>query len=83
MDAVIQNIWKAVNGLRQADDQSTALCYSLLNLMIKQGVVTREEATRQIEKSTIKVVAIHKQIAEAMQEQSSDAGEYKGSKTVH
>ena len=51
MDAAMQKIWKAVTSLEQADTHSTALCHSIINLMINQGVVTKKEFTRQIEKS--------------------------------
>ena len=43
--------------LEQADIYPTARCYSIVNLMINQGVVTKEEVTRQIEKSVAKVVS--------------------------
>jgi t-SNARE complex subunit (syntaxin) len=83
MNAGLQKIWKAVASLKQADHHTTAMCYSIINLMIRQGVVTREEATLQIEKSVAKVVALHEQIAEAIQEQSSDAGGNNGMKSLH
>ena len=74
MEAVMQKIWKAVTSLEQADIHSTALCHSIINLMINQGVVTKEEFRRQIEKSIIKVVSVHKKIVQAMQDQNSAAG---------
>ena len=74
MDTTIMKIWKAVTSLEQADVQSTALCHSIINLMINQGVVTKEEFKKQIENSITKVVSVHKQIAKAMQNQNSAAG---------
>ena len=74
MDAATHKIWQAVTSLEQADIHSTALCHSIINLMINQGVVTKEELTRQIEKSVAKVVSVHKQIAKAIQDQNSAAG---------
>ena len=82
MDTATQKIWKAVTGLEQADIHSAARCHSIINLMINQGVVTKEEFTRQIEKSVAKVVTVHKKIAEAIQDQNSAAGDNPGLKTL-
>jgi hypothetical protein len=51
--------------------------------MIRQGVVTKEEATRQIQKSVAKIVALHKEIAETMQDRNSAAGANARLKTLH
>ena len=74
MNAATQKIRQALTSLEQADIHSTALCHSIINLMLNQGVVTREELARQIEKSVAKVVSVHKQIAKAIQDQNSAAG---------
>ncbi len=73
MDETILKIWKAVKSLEKADIDSTAMCYSIIDLMIDQGLVTREEFARQVEKSVAKVVSVHKQIAEAMRERYPDS----------
>jgi hypothetical protein len=83
METALQKIWKAVTGLKQADHQSTAMCYSIINLMIKQGIVTREEATRQIEKSVVHVVSLHKEISEAMRDKMSAAVKNSGMTSLH
>ena len=76
METAIQQIWKAVTGLEQADHQATAMCYSIINLMIKQGIVTKEEVSRQIEKSVTKVVTRHKEIVRTMNDQQSNTGNH-------
>jgi hypothetical protein len=73
MDAGMQKIWKAVTSIEQADTHSTALSHSIINLMINQGVVTKKEFTRQIEKSVAKVVSVHKQKAKTIKDQNSAA----------
>jgi hypothetical protein len=83
MDAIMEKIWKAVKGLDQADVHSAALCHSIINLMITQGVVTKEEVALQIEKSVAKVVLVHKKIVKAMNEQSAGAGGIEGRQTLH
>jgi hypothetical protein len=83
MDAALQKIWQALTSLKQADDQRAAMCHTIINLMIRQGVVTKEEATRQIQKSVAKIVALHKEIAETMQDRNSAAGANARLKTLH
>jgi hypothetical protein len=82
MNAAMQEIWKVVSGLEQADVHSAAMCHSIIKMMINQGVITKEEFTRQIAKSTIEVVSVHKQIVKAMQEQKSAADADRGLKTL-
>ena len=74
MNTATQKIWKAVGSLEKADTQAAALCHSIINMMINHGVVTKEEFTRQIEKSVTQVVSVHKKIAKAMQNQNSAVG---------
>jgi hypothetical protein len=50
--------------------------------MVRQGVVTREDANRQIEKSILKVVSVHKQIANAMQDLNTGPSGRSGVKTI-
>ena len=83
MDAPTQKIWNFVKNLEQGDDQATALCYSIINLMIKHRIVTKEEAARQIEKSVAKVVTVHKRIVEAMEEKIEKYDENAGRKYLH
>ncbi len=69
-----EKIWKAVTNLDKADIQTAALCHAIIAVMIDNGIVTKKEATRQIEKSILKVVTVHKQIANAMYDQNSALG---------
>lgn len=83
MVSATQKIWEAVANLDRADTHTAALCHAIINMMVDQGVITREDASRQIEKSILKVVAVHRKIAEAMQDQITDPGARSGSKTLH
>ena len=72
-----------MTNLEQTDNQTTAMCYSIINLMIKHRIVTREEAALQIEKSIAKVVATHRRIIEAMRERSENADRTAWGKALH
>jgi hypothetical protein len=63
-----QKIWQAVTNLDQSDTYTAALCHAIINMMVHQGIVTREAANRQIEKSTMEVISVHKRIVKAMQD---------------
>jgi len=73
MTADTEKIWKALTNLDRADFHTTALCHSIINLMIANEIVSREEATRQIEISIAKVVTAYKQIVRAGKDQDSDS----------
>ena len=77
-----EKIWKAVTNLDKTNIQTAALCHAIITVMIDNGIVTKKEATRQIEKSILKVVMIHKQIANAMYDQNSALGAWAGLKTL-
>lgn len=83
IEAPTQKIWNFVRNLEHGDDQTTALCYSIINLMIKHRIVTKEEAALQIEKSVAKVVTVHKRIVEAMREKNENSGDNAGRKHLH
>ncbi len=51
MDAATQKIWQAVTSLEQADIHSTALCNSIIKLIIDQGVAAWPQGKIQIGKS--------------------------------
>ena len=68
MISATQKIWEAVANLDRTDTHTAALCHAIINMMIHQGIVTREEANRQIEESLMKVVSVHKRIVNAMQD---------------
>lgn len=82
MVSATQKIWEAVANLDRADTHTAALCHAIINMMVQQGVVTREDATWQIEKSILKVVSVHNQIANAMQDLNSDLGARSEAKTI-
>jgi hypothetical protein len=68
MNAATQKLWEAVAKLDRTDTHTAALCHAIINMMIHQGIVTREEANRQIEESFMNVVSVHKRIVNAMQD---------------
>ena len=74
MEPAVEKIWKAGTGLEQADVHSTAMCHSIIKMMIDSEVVTRQEFARQIQKIMTEVVAVHKKIAKAMREQRGAFG---------
>jgi hypothetical protein len=67
MVSATQKIWQAVATLDRTDTHTAAVCHAIINLMIHQGIVTREEANRQIEKSLQEVLSIHQRIVNTMQ----------------
>lgn len=69
MGQEIEKIWNVVTNLDKADLDAAAACHAIIALMIANHVVTREEATQQIEKSVQKVVTVHQKIREAMEMQ--------------
>lgn len=74
MAPATRKIWEAVANLDRGDTHTAALCHAIINIMVQQGVVTREDANRQIEKSVLKVVSVYKQIANAMQDLKTGLG---------
>lgn len=82
MVSATQKIWEAVANLDRADTHTAALCHAIINMIVQQGVVTREDANRQIEKSILKVISVHKQIANAMQDLNADLSDHTNSKTL-
>jgi hypothetical protein len=82
MVSATQKIWEAVANLDRGDTHTAALCHAIINIMVERGVVTREDANRQIEKSILKVVSVHKQIADAMQDMDTGIGAHPKSKTM-
>lgn len=67
MVSATQKIWQAVANLDRSDTHTAALGHAIINMLVNQGVVTREEANRQIEKSMQEVVSVHQRIVNAMQ----------------
>ena len=66
MNNEINNIWKVVKNLDKGDLNAAATCHAIMALMIKNGVVTKEESVRQIDASMKKVIQTHHKIAQAM-----------------
>lgn len=71
MVSATQKIWEAVANLDRGDAYTAALCHAIINMMVHQGIVTREAANRQIEKSTMEVIKVHKRIVKAMQDMNT------------
>ncbi len=82
MVSATEKIWEAVGNLDRGDTHTAALCHAIINIMVRQGVVTREDANRQIEKSILKVVSVYKQIADAMQDLNTGLRTGSGVKTL-
>jgi hypothetical protein len=82
MVSATEKIWKAVANLDQGDSHTAALCLAIINMMVRQGLVTKEDANRQIEESILKVVSVHKQIANAMQDLSTGLNARSDVKTI-
>jgi hypothetical protein len=83
MVSATKKIWEAVANLDRTDTHTAALCHAIINMMIHQGVVTREDANRQIEKSFQKVVSVHKRIVSAMQDLNRGDVAPSEAKTIH
>lgn len=77
-----QKIWEAVANIDRTDTHTASLCHAIINMMIHQGVVTRDEANRQIEKSILEVVSVHKRIVNAMQDLNTDLAAHSEAKTI-
>jgi hypothetical protein len=82
MVSATQKIWEAVANLDRADAHTVALCHAIINIMVHQGVVTREDANRQIEKSTLEVMSVHKRIVNAMRSSKSNIDTGSESRTI-
>jgi hypothetical protein len=66
MDTEIKNIWKALSNLDKADVQAAALCHAIVAMLIDKGLGSQEEIAEEMEKSIPKVMAVRKEIADAI-----------------
>ncbi len=82
MNSETEKIWKALINLDRADIQTTALCHAIVTLMIEKGVVTQEQAAKEMEKSIPKVLDIRKEIANAMSDPLSIVDAWAETKNV-
>ena len=82
MNNEIKNIWKVVRNLDKADLNAAATCHAIMALMIKNGVVTKEESVRQIDTSMKKVILTHHRIARAMKFHESASNQHSALKTI-
>jgi hypothetical protein len=82
MVSTTQKIWQAVANLDQADTHTAALCHAIINMMVRQGIVTRQEADRQIEESIRQVITVHQRIVNAMQDQNTGLAAHPEAKTI-
>ena len=82
MVSATEKIWEAVANLDRADTHTAALCHAIINIMVHQGIVTREDANRQIEKSTLEVMSVHKRIVNAMRNIKSNVGASSEARTI-
>jgi hypothetical protein len=83
MVSATQKIWEALALLDRTDTHTATLCHAIINMMVRQGVVTREQADRQIEKSMLEVISVHKRIVDAMRSKHPDPGSRPKAKTIH
>jgi hypothetical protein len=77
-----QKIWQAVTSLDRSDTYTAALCHAIINMMVHQGIVTREAANRQIEKSTMEVISVHKRIVKALQDMDTGPAAHSNTETI-
>ena len=82
MNNEMKNIWKAVRNLDNGDLNAAATCHAIMALMIKNGVVTKEESVRQIDISMKKVIQVHNKIAQAMKFHESASKKNTALKTI-
>jgi hypothetical protein len=82
MNNEIKNIWKVVGNLDKADLNAAATCHAIMALMIKNGVVTKEESVRQINTSMKTVIQTHHEIAQAMKFHESASKKFTALKTI-
>ena len=66
METEIKNIWKALSNLDKADIQTAALCHAIVAMLINKGIGSQEEIAEEMEKSISKVMAVRKEIVEAI-----------------
>ncbi len=82
MNSEIKKIWKALGNLDKADIQTTALCHAIITLMIDKGIVTQEQAAKEVGKSIPKVMALRKGISDTISDHSSYLNPWVENKTV-
>ncbi len=82
LDSEIEKIWKALSNLDKADIQTTALCHAIITLMIDNGIVTQEQAAEELGKSIPKVMALRKDISDAISDPLSILNAWSESSTV-
>jgi hypothetical protein len=82
MTSEYEKIWKALSNLDKADIQTTALCHAIITLMIDNGIVTQEQAAKELEKSIPKVMALRKGVSDAIFDPNSMLNPWVENKTV-
>ena len=83
LNAEIRNIWKALKNLDKADVQTAALCHAIVTMLIEKGIGSQEEIAEGMEKSIPQVVAIRKEVEDAISDRHP---EFKGpgkKETIH
>ena len=83
MNVEIKNIWKALTNLDKADVQTTALCHAIITLLVEKGIGSQEEIAEELEKSIPKVMAVRKEIVDAMSDPHSILNATMEDETVH
>jgi hypothetical protein len=78
----MKKIWKAQANLDNADIQTTALCHAIITLMIEKGIVTQEQAAKEVGKCIPKVMALRKGISDAISDQHAFINPWVENKTV-
>lgn len=83
MNAEIHKIWKALTNLDKADVQTTALCHAIVTLLIEKGIGSQEEIAEELEKSIPKVMAVRKEIVDAISDPLSIFNPPAPDETIH
>lgn len=83
LNAEIRNIWKALNNLDKADVQTAALCHAIVTMLIEKGIGSQEEIAEGMEKSIPQVVAIRKEVEDAISDRHSEFNGPGKKETIH
>ena len=83
METEIKNIWKALSNLDKADIQTAALCHAIVAMLIDKGIGSQEEIAEEMEKSISKVMAVRKEIVEALSDPLTILDEDQKKRTIH
>jgi hypothetical protein len=79
----IKDIWKALTNLDKADVQTAALCHAIVAMLIDKGIGSQEEIAKEMEKSIPKVMAVRKEIVDAIVDPYAITNKATKKETIH